>query len=67
MTTLKILSEPGLVQVEDQLAYQPPRPQLTRKPQARGDVVKDGLLDGGLLGLGQDLTLAHAPTLRMRQ
>ncbi|RPK37196.1 hypothetical protein EES39_30980 [Streptomyces sp. ADI92-24] len=57
---LELLANPGLgeadpVQLEDQPAYLPPRPQLTGKPQAGWGVIEDSLPYGGLLGLGQNL------------
>ncbi|EFG64238.1 peptidase C14, caspase catalytic subunit p20 [Streptomyces sp. SPB074] len=69
---LEVLADPGTgeadsVQIEDQPAYLPPRPQLTRKPQAGRRVIEDGLPHGGLLGLGQNLMLTRAPTLRPGQ
>ncbi len=69
---LRYLPHPGLgeadpVQLEDQLAYLPPRPQLTGKPQAGGDVIEDSLPHSSLLGLGQHLVLTRATASRPGQ
>jgi len=61
---LEVRARPGLGaadpgQLEDQFVDRSPRPQLAGKAPAGRGVIGDGLPDGGLLGLGQNLMLAR--------